>query len=194
VLADTAPFTQVLIGDIDGDRVRACADRLRAVHAPVQSFNGPAAETIHRMVSAVPAGALCMAYIDPYNLQYLSFSILKALATLKVDLAINFSVMDLTRNADLETDPERARFDDAAPGWRDHVAQADISKSGLPQALFAYWMGLVRELGFSHSKAMPLITNERRRGLYRMVFFARSDLPVRIWSDVARGPNRELFE
>lgn len=193
-LADTAPFTRVLIGDVDGDRVKACAARLRAAQVPVQSFEGPAADTIGRMVAAVPAGTLCMAYIDPYNLQYLSFSILEALSTLKVDLAINFSVMDLTRNADLETDPERARFDGAAPGWRDHVAKSDVSKSGLPQALFAYWMGLVSGLGFSHSKAMPLITNERGGGLYRMVFFARHDLPRRIWGDVARGPNRELFD
>jgi three-Cys-motif partner protein len=194
VLADTAPFTQVLIGDLDAERVEACEARLRAMHAPVMSFEGPATDTIHRMVAAVPAGALCVAYIDPYNLQHLSFSILKALSTLKMNLAVNFSVMDLTRNADLETDPDRARFDDAAPGWREHVARADISRSGLPQALFSYWMDLVRGLGFKHSKAMPLITNERGGNLYRLVFFARHDLPMRIWSDVARGPNRELFD
>ena len=47
-----------------------------------------------------------MAYLDPYNLELLAFSIIQELSKLKkVDLAINFSTMDLQRNADLEFDP-----------------------------------------------------------------------------------------
>lgn len=47
-----------------------------------------------------------MALLDPYNLEFLSFSILQELSKLrKVDLLINFSTMDLERNGDLEFDP-----------------------------------------------------------------------------------------
>jgi three-Cys-motif partner protein len=191
-LADVAPFTKVLIGDIDGERAAACESRLAAVGAPVHAFVGPAAETVHQMVARVPKGSLCIAYIDPYNLQYLSFSILKALAVLRVDFVINFSVMDLRRNVDNETNPDRARFDDAAPGWRDHIDDRVISRSNLSTEFFKYWRGLVTALGFEHSEEMPYVLNDYGAPLYRMVLFARHKLPKRIWADVARGPNMDL--
>jgi three-Cys-motif partner protein len=133
-----------------------------------------------------------MAYVDPYNLRYLSYSILKALAALRVDLAVNFSTMDLVRNVDFESDPERGGFDSAAPGWREHPAICGTSRSGMSVEFFNYWFDLVRGLGFEHSKEMPLIMNDSGKGIYRMVFFAHHDLPTRIWGDVARGPNRQL--
>jgi three-Cys-motif partner protein len=191
-LAEVAPFSKVLVGDIDSERAKACKSRLDAVSAPAQVFVGPAVETVHQMVSEVPKGALCMAYIDPYSLQYLSFSILKALAPLKVDLAINFSTMDLWRNIANESNPDRTRFDDAAPGWRDHIDERGTSRSGMPLAFFNYWRGLVSALNFEHSEEMPFVLNDRGTGIYRMIFFARHDLPKRIWADVARGPNLEL--
>ena len=190
--ADEAPFTKVLVGDIDRERVEACEARLQAIGAPVQAYVGPAAETIRRMVDEVPQGSLCMAYVDPYNLEYLSFSILEALARLKVDLAINFSTMDLQRNVDVETDPDRARFDEAAPGWRQHIEQRRTSRSGMAVDFFNYWRDLVSGLGFGYSKEMPIVLNDRGSPIYRMVFFARNDFPKRIWDDVARGPNLEL--
>jgi hypothetical protein len=52
--------------------------------------------------------------------------------------------------------------------------------------------GLVCGLGFDHSKEMPIVRNNRGHGIYRMAFFARHDLPTRIWGDVAKGPNKSL--
>jgi three-Cys-motif partner protein len=188
------PFTQVLVGDLDPDRAAACAARLAAAGAPVESFAGPAVETVKAMAARVQRrGALCMAYIDPYNLQYLSFEIIESLAKLKVDFAVHFSTMDLARNVDAEF--TRARFDEAAPGWRDHINVRAMGKAAARDAFFKYWCSKVRDLGFQFSEAMPLITNDQQHGIYRLVFFARStsDLPTRIWNDIARGPNRELF-
>lgn len=193
MVASGAPFTKVLIGDLDADRVDACAARLRACGAAVEAFAGPAVDTVPQMLSHVPSGALCFAYVDPYNLQYLSFSIIEALARLKVDIAVHFSTMDLLRNVDHELDPDRARFDDAAPGWRDDPAVQTTNRHNLPDVFFRYWMTKVEALGFECSRAMPLITNDANHGIYRMVFFARHDLPIRVWGDVARGNNGELF-
>ena len=117
-LADAAPFTHMLVGDLVQERAKACETRLRALGAPVSAFVGPAIETVPQMVAAVPSGSLCMAFVDPYNLELLTFSLIQELAKLKVDLAINFSTMDLQRNGDLELNPDRARFDGTAPGWR----------------------------------------------------------------------------
>lgn len=188
-----APFTKVLIGDIDADRAAANEQRLKARGATVQKFVGPAVETADLMAKAVPFGALALAYIDPYNLEYLSFSIIERLARLQhVDFAVHFSLMDLTRNIDMELDPARDRFDHALPGWRSRVPP-NISKKNLPLWFFEEWCKAVQALGFTVSSQMPRITDGKGRAIYRLVFFSRHPLPDRIWGDIARSQNRELF-
>ena len=192
-LAKDAPFTNMFVGDLIPERASACARRLHALGAPARCFPGPAEETVKTMVAAVPPGSLCMAYIDPYNLEFLTFSLLQMLAELKkIDLAVNFCTMDLQRNAELEFDPNRARFDGTAPGWRENPTVLSASRQNVKLAFFNYWCSLVRELGFSHSQEMPMIRNHQGHGIYRMVFFARHDFPTRIWGDVAKGPNKAL--
>lgn len=101
--------------------------------------------------------------------------------------------MDLMRNVEFEFDPQRARFDGTAPNWRERLDVLGTTKSRVPGLFFEYWMGLVKNLGFAFSHSMPLITNDSNHGIYRLVFFSRHELPNRIWGDVAKGPNRELF-
>ena len=186
----------MLVGDKIAERANACAARLKALGAPVTAFAGAAVDTVPKMVAAVPRGALCCAYVDPYNLELLSFDILKALANLKVDLAINFCTMDLTRNAELEFDSDRRPIRRNGSGLAGGAVNANTSKANMPGEFFKYWCGLVEGLGFQYSREMPLVRNDQGRPIYRMVFFARHDLPKRIWADVARGPNRtlDLFE
>jgi three-Cys-motif partner protein len=193
-LASDAPFTRVLVGDIEGERARANEARLAAVGASVQSFTGPAVQTVDSMISAVPFGALALAYIDPYNLEYLSFSIIERLSKLQyVDFAVHFSLMDLTRNIDMELDPKRDRFDHALPGWRNAVPTSALSKSSLPRWFFDTWCQTIERLGFKVSGQMPLITDGKGRSIYRLVFFSRHALPDRIWGDIARSRNLDLF-
>jgi len=191
-LADSAPFTHIFVGDIEADRSHACAARLMAEGMPALAFVGPAAATVEEMVAAVPPGSLCVAYLDPYNLRLLSFSILRALAAVRVDLAINFSTMDLQRNLEQEAQPDRAGFDGVAPGWRDHVNFNSMSKSVLFSSFFDHWRNLVSELGYQHSEQVPLVVNDRGQGMYRMAFFSKNPFATRIWNDVAKNPNRSL--
>jgi three-Cys-motif partner protein len=188
-----APFTAVLVGDIDAERADANEARLKARGAPVERFVGPAAVTVDSMIKAVPFGALVLAYIDPYNLEYLSFSIIERLAALKhIDFAVHFSIMDLNRNIDMELDPKRDRFSDALPGWRTQVPANALSKKNLPNWFFEEWCSMVRRLGFTISSSMPRITDGEGRAIYRLVFFSRHALPDRIWGDIARDQNHEL--
>jgi len=190
---DNVPFTSLLVGDLETDLSAACYARLTTLHAPAQKFDGTAEQTVKTMVSQVPRNALCLAYLDPYNLETLSFEIIRTLSELRhIDLLVHFSTMDLNRNVDLELDEKRARFDDAAPGWREPARS--LSKGQLPGTFFDYWQSLVKQLGFTFSKEMPLVRDEGNKPLYRLVFFSRHDFPKRIWDDVARSPNRNLFE
>lgn len=192
-VAADCPFTSVLVGDLNAGRASACEARLRSAGAPVKKFEGPAAITTLEMIEHVPEQALCLAYIDPYNLEFLSFSIIKALAKLKhIDFAVHFSLMDLTRNVDMELDPARDRFSGANPGWRDRLPP-DISKANLAAWFFEDWMAQVKKLGFQISHAMPLV-EDSGRALYRLVFFSRHRFPDRIWGDVAKGRNLPLFD
>lgn len=193
-LASRAPFTRVLVGDIEADRARANELRLAALGASAQAFVGPANQTVDAMIQAVPFGALVLAYLDPYNLEHLSFSIIERLAKLQyVDFAVHFSLMDLTRNIDMELDPKRDRFDHALPGWRSSVPTDALSKSSLPGWFFDAWCKAVTALGFKVSGQMPLITDSKGRSIYRLVFFSRHPLPDRIWSDIARSRTFSLF-
>lgn len=192
-IASACQFTRVLIGDIDPARARACQSRLIGAGAPARRFDGPAAETASRMAECVPRDALCLAYLDPYNLEHLSFSIIQRLARLPhVDFAVHFSLMDLARNVDMELDPERDRFNGANPGWRSRVP-ANTSKARLTAWFFEDWHRQIASLGFKVSREMPLI-KDGQRVLYRLVFFSRHEFPERIWGDIARGPTRPLFD
>jgi three-Cys-motif partner protein len=192
-LKETAPFTRLLVGDIVEERVQACRQRLLALNAPAVVFPGPALSTVSNMVAVVPNRSLCMAYIDPYNLELLDFEILRTLAKLKnIDLAINFSLMDLHRNVDMELDPTRARFDEAAPGWRNHPTILKASGTSLPGVFFNYWCDLVKGLDFQYSEAMPIVVNDQGSHLYRVVFFSRHGFPNKIWTSVARNPTRSF--
>ena len=186
------PFTHVLVGDLDGERARACAARLQALGAPVECFEGPASKTVPQMVSQVPRDALCMAYVDPYNLELLTFDLFEQLARLRVDIAAHFSVMDLTRNVEAEFDPLRNRFEGTAPGWSIHPPILAASKRNVALQFFQYWQAKVQELGFTCSTEKPLVRNNDNAPLYRLVFFAKHQLPLRVWGDVARGGDKQM--
>jgi three-Cys-motif partner protein len=189
------PFTHVLVGDLDPDRSEACRRRLDTLGAPVRAFVGPAASTTKEMAKVVPSNALALAYIDPYNLEHLSFDIIRTLGALKrIDFVVHFSTMDLQRNVDMELDDARARFDDAAPGWREKLNVKSLSKTELRQAFFDYWTSLVGGLGFTFSKQAPLVRGDRNEPLYRLISFSRHAFPNGIWDDVAKGDNRDLFD
>lgn len=188
------PFTDVFVGDLDPTKSESCAARLRALGANVRAFTGPAAETVPQMVAATPPGALCMAYVDPYCLTLLDFEMLRTLATLKVDLAVHFSTMDLQRNVIIDLADERDNFERVAPGWKLSVNLNATGVANIRHAFFEYWRGLLVTHGFKYSREMPWIYNTQGAAMYRLVFFARHDMPLRVWGDVARQKTRDLFE
>lgn len=188
------PFTHVFVGDKDDSRADACCARLKALGAPARAFHGAAIDTVEQMIQAAPkADALFMAYIDPYNLQYLDFSIFESLAKMRADVAVNFCAMDLQRNVELEFEPERARFDSVAPGWRAHPPVLQASKQNVKIEFFRFWFERVKALGFKEGHQIPLVPNNQGHEIYRLVFLSKGKQPTRVWDDIAKSSQRDLF-
>jgi three-Cys-motif partner protein len=94
------------LGWTDPTRRTACVERLRRAGAPVRELNGSAIEAARETITSIDQYGLHFAFLDPYNLGELDFSIIQTLLQLKrIDMLIHVSVMDLQRN--LDTYPPR---------------------------------------------------------------------------------------
>ncbi|MBX9798807.1 MAG: three-Cys-motif partner protein TcmP [Burkholderiaceae bacterium] len=191
--AKPAEFTTCLVADLDPERAYACAKRLQTFGAFSQAFVGSAEITVDQVISKIPQKSLTLVYLDPYNLQYLDFSIIEKLAKIpRIDFIVHFSTMDLRRNVATEYNSDRVRFDQTAPGWRDHIDPKAFIRGDANEQFFDYWCSLVKALGFVISERIPLVRDEKNRPLYHLVSFSRHPLPNKIWGDVAQGRNREF--
>lgn len=187
-------FTQVIVGDLDASSAAACKARLEALHAPVQSLVGPADTTVERVLEIVNPNGLHLAYLDPFNLEHLPFSIIQRLAKFKnIDIVVHFSIMDLQRELELDFVRDESRFELFAPGWKFHVDPRTVSKREARNQFVTYWLSLVDSLGFSCSRERPLMTNNKNGPLYRMMFLMRHPLAKKLWDDIAKPSQGKLF-
>lgn len=185
-VAGGAPFSKVIIGDVDEERLRAASARLRGLNAPVVALHGPASETVRTAAGSAPEYGLNFAYLDPYSLGALDFSILARLAELKrMDVLVHVSQMDLQRNFDRNALAEGSALDVFAPGWRDAVDPMQGQRAAR-QAFFQYWRGLVSKLGIDTNVDMRLITGPDNQPLYLLLLAARHELAHKFWQVVAR--------
>jgi three-Cys-motif partner protein len=75
-----APFSRILLADMEPSFVRAASTRLAARGIVAESFKGPATDTVGEIAKTLDPYGLHFAFIDPYNLNDLDFSVLKQLA------------------------------------------------------------------------------------------------------------------
>ena len=188
-------FTQVLIGDKDQAAATACETRLTRLGAPVKKVVGDADATVDQILAMVPQRGLHLAYLDPFNVEHLPFSVIQKLSKFKnIDIVVHYSVMDVQRNIELDFLRDASRFEGFAPGWKNHVGVDGLPKHQIAQEFTSYWLSLVKSLGFNYAKEMPLMTNSKNGPLYRMVFLLRHPLAEKLWNDIAKPLNRSLFD
>lgn len=188
-------FTDVVIGDADHEYVESCADELKSLGANVHCLVGTAEETSKMLARSSSRFGISLAYLDPFNISSLPFSVIQNLSRIKsVDFLIHYSLMDVNRNFELDfTRGDESKFDAFAPGWRDHI---DLNALPLHRArgeFLSYWLRLLEGLGFTNSKEMPLMRNEKRNApLYRLILLSRHPLAENLWNDIAKSPQRAL--
>ena len=175
-----APFQRVMIGDLVPEHVAACASRVaKNFDGPVQAFVGSAESTVLEMVQNLPRRGLHLAYLDPYSIFVLPFSIVEALASVdRVDIVMHFASSDVSRN--LQRPDLYSRLDPVAPGWQ-VVCGGPIGKSLKRHNFFEHWKRLFDHVGYHVSERWVPVRNTRKREIYRLVLASKNKLGPKIW-------------
>jgi three-Cys-motif partner protein len=185
----SGPFTEIHLNDANPAFSTAVDKRLRARGASPICYNDRADVAVDKIVAAVNPNGLHSAFLDPFNLEALSFDIIRKLARLKrIDMLIHVSVQDLQRNLDDYSKPGGA-LDSFAPGWRGRV-DPNQSQNAFRASLMEYWLAEIRKLGTMPAKGVPLVEGSRRQRLYWLVFVSAHSLAQRLW-DAIRDPMRQ---
>ena len=184
----TVPFTEMHLNDFDAGNSSAVDARIRALGGAAICYSDPADVAVDKIVAAVNPSGLHFAFLDPYNLEGLSFDIIRKLSKLKVDMLIHVSVQDLQRNLD-DYSKQGGVFDTFAPGWKAHVNPNQAINS-FRAALMKYWMAEIRKLGTMPAKGVELIVGSKGQRLYWLVFVSGHDHGRKLWEAI-RDPMRQ---
>jgi three-Cys-motif partner protein len=182
------PFTTIHLNDFDATKSAAVDKRIRALGGAPVCYNDTADVAVDKIVAAVNPRGLHFAFLDPYNLEGLSFDIIRKLSKLKVDLLIHVSVHDLQRNLDDYSRPGDV-LDTFAPGWRDQV-DPNQSINSFRAALMDYWLAEIRKLGKLPAKGVELVEGPTGQRLYWLVFASEHGLARKFWEAI-RDPMRQ---
>ena len=188
------PFSEMHLSDLEAQNSSALAQRIKALGGAPTSYVGAANVVVDQVMSAINPYGLHLAFLDPFNLAQLPFSIIeKMLRVKRMDMIIHVSLQDLQRNLDKHS-RVGGTLDIFAPGWRDAV-DVNQSTAALRAAFIEYWLGAIRSLGTRPATGIPLIVGEKNQRLYWLVFLSSSPLGQKLWNDVQnlRGQG-SLFE
>lgn len=187
------PFGSVHFGDLDHTNVQACETRLAREHiAPRLSYTGPAEETAKKVVANLSDTGLHFAFLDPYNVGSLPFSVIQTLASKpRMDLLIHFSAMDLSRN--IRQYMQSGVLERFAPNWRSQV-DANARNDLAVLSLVHYWCNLIRRLGYQDvSERLELVSGDRNQPLYWLVLASRNPLGTKFWGEVSNVTPQARF-
>lgn len=127
--------------------------------------------------------ALHFAFLDPYSIQAMPFSIIQTLAELpRMDMLIHFSTMDMQRN--IKALMAGGKLDNFAPGWQQHINPSERNDLALI-AVFHYWYGLIRKLGYHVSDNIERISGAKNQPLYWLVLVSKNELGEKFWGKVS---------
>ena len=117
------PFSEIHIADADKEKCATAAKRIANAGGAAITDVGPAENTAARIVARLNKYGLHFAFLDPFNLDDLPFSVVEALSRLRrIDMLIHVSVQDLQRNLDAYSMSEDGPLDHFAPGWRSVIS------------------------------------------------------------------------
>ncbi len=152
-------------------------------------------ETVDQVLRTLNPYGLHLAFLDPFSLGQLPFSIIeKMLKFRRMDMIVHVSLQDLQRNLDDYSSVGDPTLDNFAPGWRNAIDPRQAI-APLRAALIKYWMRLIRSLGSKPATGIPLIVGEKNQRLYWLVFLSSNPHGHKLWNDVQNlKGQRTLFD
>lgn len=183
-IQSNAPFTSVFISDLDKSNVEAALTRLGGRNVAATHWCGTADAMSLKVAAKLSPHALHFAFLDPFNLGDLPFSVIETLAAFKrMDLLIHVSAQDLQRNLGRYLETSDSPLDRVAPGWRkvvDPRERDDIVRIKLLQ----HWLGLIRRLDMAPSQGIELVSGSKNQRLYWLVFVSRHERADEFWNKI----------
>jgi three-Cys-motif partner protein len=177
------PFSELQLSDLEAENSSALAQRIKRLGGAATSYVGDAEVVVDQVMTAISPYGLHLAFLDPFNLAQLPFSIIeRMLRVQRMDMVIHVSLQDLQRNLD-EYSRVGGTLDKFAPGWRSAV-DVRQSMAALRAALIDYWLKAIRALGTHPATGIPLIVGEKNQRLYWLVFLSSNPLGQKLWNDV----------
>jgi three-Cys-motif partner protein len=179
-----APFSSVIIADLEPAHTAAATQRL-AVHGFVaEPFTGPAEQTARQVAARLDPYALHFAFLDPFKLDALAFTILEELSRLeRMDILIHLSAHDLQRNLRLYMEQTGGTLDRLAPGWRNVIDPRERDER-IRVRLLEHWLELIRGLDMAPSRGIELVSGSRNQRLYWLVLVSRHPKAAELWEKI----------
>lgn len=178
------PFSEFYVADESHDLAIAAQARIAKLGGTARLEIGQATQTAKLIIDQLNPYGLHFAFLDPYSLTDLPFSVFIQFARLKrIDLLVHVSALDLQRNLHLYTAEGDDRLESFAPGWR-KVVDLNQSQPAIRAAILAHWTSQMERLGLPTAKHAELITGSVNQRLYWLVFASRSDFAKRLWDEI----------
>jgi len=158
------PFSEMHLSDLEAQNSSALAQRIKALGGAATTYVGDASVVVDQVMNAINPYGLHLAFLDPFSLAQLPFSIIeRMLRVQRMDMIIHVSLQDLQRNLDNHS-RVGGTLDIFAPGWRDAV-DVNQSTAALRAAFIEYWLETIRSLGTHPATGIPLIVGEKNQRL-----------------------------
>lgn len=187
-----APFSRVILCDLDAENVSALRARTKGDQQRVEVIEGDCNTEIDRIVALVPPHGLNIALIDPFGPTPLKWSTIAKLGAVKrMDLLIHFPTGSIKRNFLNPTAPSFDATIDEMLGtteWRKVVRSAEH----VPKLIEILREQLVG-LGYENERVNTLpVKAEKNLLLYHLVFASKDPRGTAIWKSITKhdGPQR----
>jgi three-Cys-motif partner protein len=168
-----SPFSSIHISDADYSLLEAATERLRKHHSKVVPQVGPAKSAVKAIASKIDPKGLHLAFVDPYNIGNLSFTLFEEFARFQsIDILVHVSVSDLRRNADRYSREDAEQFDSFAPDWREHIDEQRHNARSLRTEILKYWAAKVETLGLPRAHYHESVKAPGGQELYWLVLLS----------------------
>jgi three-Cys-motif partner protein len=177
-------FSELYIADSNESFLSAAVTRLRRLGVTTRAYPGMARDTVGQITGTLPRSGLHFAFLDPYDLKSLPFSVIGQLATFtRMDILIHVSAQDLQRNLRRYIEGSESPLYSFAPRWRDVIDKMDRD-TNIRSKIFHHWLDLIRACDMQPAQGVEEVTGTRNQHLYWLVFVARHKLAHRFWQEI----------